>query len=111
MAALFAACAIAPGCSARSRASPGEPLELPREVVVARLVRGGEVGPDAGELPALGRRAAQGARLVGVLRAEPPHAAVELHVHPGARARGVEQLLGPDGDVGVRLQSAPRGPR
>jgi hypothetical protein len=73
-----------------------ERLELSREVIVASLVGGSEVRHQAdGVLP---RRKAE--RELAVLRPEPPHTGVELHVHP---RRGLGDPLGPGDNVGVGL--------
>ena len=64
-------------------------------MVVAGLVRRREVRHQAGQLEPL--RALDGARdrarVIGVLRAQPAHAGVELHVHVGPHVLGARDLL------------------
>ena len=112
VAALLAAWTMTPGCAVTQ--SPGEVLEAPELGVEEAVVATGSsavakcvIAP--GELES--RRGGHGIgdpqRLLRVARAEPPHAGVELHVHPRGTA-GRDQLgdegLVPGDDVGVGRQ-------
>ena len=92
-------------------------FELGGEVVVAGLVRGGEVRHQPGEHEplVLRGRGGDGARLLRVARAEPAHPGVELDVDArrtaaGRRALGqrVDEALLPGHDVRVGLQRRAR---
>ena len=107
-AALLAAWTVTSGNSAPPPRHLGEARELLVEELRLRFVRGGEVGPDPGQLEVgvLGAGAGEGDHRLGVAVAEPAHAAVVLDVDArrpalgtGAGRRQRAELLVPDRDL------------
>ncbi len=114
VAALLAAWTVQPGAISLTASATGrKAASCSAEEVVAQLVGGGEVGPDAGQLEPLVVAAGAGQldQRVRVALPEPAHAAVELDVDPGHPAEigrhpraELPEALAPDRDLGVRCE-------